>query len=173
MTIQIRYFASLRDRLGRAGDELPSATEWTVASIWAALHPETPPPAPPGNPVTPAKAQLGKVLFWDEQLSSTRTVSCGTCHIPAAGGDDPRSASGPLAVHPGPDGVFGGPDDVFGSPGVPLNQADGSYSWQASFGLLPQVTPRRTVSSLNAGLVIGVNVNERGVETNRPVIERD
>lgn len=110
-----------------------------------------PPPEPPGNPVTPAKVQLGKALFWDEQLSSTRTVACGTCHIPATGGDDPRSGSSPLAVHPGPDGVFGGSDDVFGSPGVPLNQADGSYSWQASFGLLPQVTPRRTVSSINAG----------------------
>lgn len=110
-----------------------------------------PPPEPPGNPVTPSKALLGKVLFWDEQLSSTRTVSCGTCHIPAAGGDDPRSGASQPAVHPGPDGVFGGPDDVFGSPGVPLNHADGSYSWQTAFGLLPQVTPRRTVSAINAG----------------------
>lgn len=44
MTIRIRYFASLRERLGRAGDELPPATQWTVASIWTALNPETPPP---------------------------------------------------------------------------------------------------------------------------------
>lgn len=44
MTIHVRYFASLRDRLGRAGDELPSTTELTVAGVWATLHPETPPP---------------------------------------------------------------------------------------------------------------------------------
>ena len=45
MAIQIRYFASLRDQLGRASDELPFAKGWTVASIWETLHPETPPPS--------------------------------------------------------------------------------------------------------------------------------
>ena len=44
------------------------------------LQPLPPPPVPPGNPVTAAKANLGKVLFWDEQVSSTRTVACGSCH---------------------------------------------------------------------------------------------
>ena len=34
-----------------------------------------PPAEPPGNSVTAAKAYLGKALFWDEQLSSTRTDS--------------------------------------------------------------------------------------------------
>jgi len=51
---------------------------------------DPPPPPPPGNPLTASKATLGKVLFWDEQLSSTDTVACGTCHIPAHGGSDPR-----------------------------------------------------------------------------------
>jgi cytochrome c peroxidase len=110
-----------------------------------------PPEAPVGNPLTADKANLGKVLFWDEQISSTRTVSCGTCHIPAVGGEDPRSGVSPLAVHPGPDGLFGGEDDVFGSPGVPLNHADGLYDWSTHFGLLEQVTGRRTISSINAG----------------------
>ena len=64
---------------------------------------------PAGNAITPEKALLGKALFWDEQLSSTRTVACGTCHVPSAGGTDPRAAG---AVHPGADGVFGTPDDV-------------------------------------------------------------
>ena len=110
-----------------------------------------PPPEPSENPVTVAKANLGKVLFWDEQLSSTRTVACGTCHHPTTGGDDPRSGVDPLAVNPGPDGIFGGADDVFGSPGVPLNHADGLYDWSALFGLTAQVTPRHTASSVNAG----------------------
>ncbi|MBV9209029.1 MAG: hypothetical protein JOZ52_00285, partial [Acidobacteria bacterium] len=37
-----------------------------------------PPPVPPGNQITATKAYLGKALFWDEQMSSTRTVACGT-----------------------------------------------------------------------------------------------
>jgi cytochrome c peroxidase len=110
-----------------------------------------PPPEPPGNPLTTAKANLGKVLFWDEQLSSTRTVSCGTCHLPELGGEDPRSGVDPLAVHPGADGVFNTSDDVFGSPGVPQNDSDGLYEWNPVFKLLPQVTGRKTVSSINAG----------------------
>ncbi|MBL8899146.1 MAG: cytochrome-c peroxidase [Planctomycetes bacterium] len=38
-------------------------------------------------------AQLGKTLFWDEQLSSDNTMSCGTCHLPSAGGTDSRMGS--------------------------------------------------------------------------------
>jgi cytochrome c peroxidase len=37
-----------------------------------------------------AIAQLGKVLFWDEQVSSGNYTSCGTCHAPRAGGTDLR-----------------------------------------------------------------------------------
>ena len=123
-----------------------------LLGVAAAGHAQLQPPEPPvGNPLTVDKANLGKVLFWDEQISSTRTVSCGTCHIPAVGGEDPRSGVSPLAVHPGPDGLFGGEDDVFGSPGVPLNHADGLYDWSTHFGLLEQVTGRRTISSINAG----------------------
>jgi hypothetical protein len=56
------------------------------------ISPLQPPVAPTGNPVTAAKAYLGKTLFWDEQLSSTKTVACGTCHRPAEGGSDPRTS---------------------------------------------------------------------------------
>ncbi|MEL7059142.1 MAG: cytochrome c peroxidase [Acidobacteriota bacterium] len=109
------------------------------------------PPSPPGNPLTPEKARLGKVLFWDEQIASTRTVACGTCHFPETGGDDPRSATSPLALHPGADGTFGTSDDVLGSPGVPRNPGNGSYTLDSTFGFAPQVTRRRTSSSINAG----------------------
>src|SRR4029077_2366218 len=68
------------------------------------LNPLPPPPQPPGNPVTTAKANLGKALFWDEQLSSTRTVACGSCHQAARGGSDARTMLGPSkATNPGPD----------------------------------------------------------------------
>src|SRR5437762_12173372 len=54
------------------------------------LPPLNPPPQPAGNTVTAAKAFLGKTLFWDEQLSSTQTVACGTCHFSSNGGSDAR-----------------------------------------------------------------------------------
>lgn len=111
-----------------------------------------PPPEPAGNPVTAAKAFLGKALFWDEQLSSTRTVACGTCHISANGGADPRSKLGSTrAINPGTDNLFGTVDDVIGSPGVPANHADGSYAFSNLFGLGEQVTGRRGVSYIDAG----------------------
>lgn len=106
-------------------------------------------PVPAGNPITADKANLGKVLFWDEQLSSTRAIACGTCHVPATGGSDPRSG-GPGSTHPGPDGVFGTGDDSIGSPGVVRSRADGTYLPTPWFGLDPQVTRRKSNSMINA-----------------------
>ncbi|HMT07133.1 MAG TPA: cytochrome c peroxidase [Pyrinomonadaceae bacterium] len=115
--------------------------------------PPFPPLNPPfensNNPITAAKAYLGKTLFWDEQLSSTKTVSCGTCHQPAAGGSDPRV--GTNTRHPGPDNIFNTADDIFGSPGVVNNSAAGNYSPVTHFGMNPQVTNRKSPSYLNAG----------------------
>jgi cytochrome c peroxidase len=117
------------------------------------FSPLSPPPAPTENPVTAAKASLGKTLFWDEQLSSTLTVSCGTCHRPAEGGSDPRTVVGEnRSRNPGFDNQFNTPDDVFGSPGVPQNNLDGTYSPSDFFGFNEQVTPRKAPSYLNAGL---------------------
>ncbi len=47
-----------------------------------------PVPVPVENPITEAKRVLGKILFWEEQLSSDDTVACGTCHIMSAAGSD-------------------------------------------------------------------------------------
>lgn len=128
-----------------------------LAASTAAQGPPPPPPpvvppvpVPPGNPITPAKALLGKALFWDEQLSSTRTMACGTCHVFAAGGSDPRSLDPAAATHPGADGVFGTPDDVLGSPGVVRSLADGSYVAAPGFSLRPQVTGRKAPTMVNA-----------------------
>ncbi|MET0753181.1 MAG: cytochrome c peroxidase [Pyrinomonadaceae bacterium] len=114
--------------------------------------PLLPTPAPTGNGITASKAALGKALFWDEQMSSTQTVACGTCHRPATGGSDPRTIVGNVrSTNPGFDNTFNTADDVFGSPGVPMNNADGSYSFSNSFGLSEQVTPRKAPSYINAG----------------------
>lgn len=40
------------------------------------------------NPVTPAKVELGKALFFDPRLSGNGTVSCASCHNPALGWSD-------------------------------------------------------------------------------------
>ncbi len=112
---------------------------------------EPPPNAPNANPTTATKAYLGKALFWDEQLSSTNTVSCGTCHRGATGGSDPRSIVTALnSKNPGFDGLFNTADDVVGSQGVPLNNLDGTYSWSPNFGMREQVTSRKSNSAINA-----------------------
>ena len=109
------------------------------------------PPAPIHGAVTPAKALLGKTLFWDEQLSSSRTVACGSCHQAASGGSDPRSLPGASrATHPGLDAVAGTPDDVSGSPGIVARDATDALKWSATFGLREQVTPRLAPSHINA-----------------------
>lgn len=44
--------------------------------------------SPPGNPVTDRGATLGRVLFYDRQLSVNNTVSCASCHQQALGFTD-------------------------------------------------------------------------------------
>src|ERR1044071_1803712 len=121
-------------------------------TVFNGVPPLNPPPVPPGNQVTAAKAALGKTLFWDEQLSSTRTVSCGTCHFSANGGSDSRTAAGSArARNPGADNLFNTPDDVFASPGVPSNNAGGTYSFSNVYGFREQVTGRKSRSYIDAG----------------------
>ena len=42
----------------------------------------------PENPVTDAKVDLGRMLYYDTRLSKNRTVSCNSCHDLASFGDD-------------------------------------------------------------------------------------
>jgi cytochrome c peroxidase len=37
---------------------------------------------PSDNPYSPAKAELGRILYFDKRLSADGTVSCATCHDP-------------------------------------------------------------------------------------------
>jgi cytochrome c peroxidase len=121
-------------------------------TVFGPVPPLNPPPVPAGNQVTAAKAALGKILFWDEQLSSTRTVSCGTCHFSANGGSDSRTVVGNVrSRNPGADGVFDTADDVFASPGVPSNNLDGTYSLSPAYGFREQVTSRKSRSYIDAG----------------------
>ncbi len=115
------------------------------------LQPLGPPPIPAGNPQSVAKINLGKALFWDEQLSITGTVACGSCHRPSNAGTDPRSLFvNAGSTHPGPDGAFGNADDVQGSAGVPAHDGAGTYHASASFGMQPQVGRRKSPSTINS-----------------------
>ncbi len=102
-------------------------------------------PVPSENPITESKRILGKILFWDEQLSSDNTMACGTCHIPSNGGTDPRPA-----VNPGFDHVFGTDDDVIGSMGVVHYDENMQTVDDDRFGFEVQVTDRNTPTFINA-----------------------
>ena len=48
---------------------------------------------PDGNPITQAKVELGRMLYFDKRLSMDDTVSCATCHDPSHGWAEPRKTS--------------------------------------------------------------------------------
>jgi len=59
--------ADLLDRARRPGLGLPAV------------------PVPADNPLTPAKIELGRKLFFDRRLSLNGTLSCAMCHVPEQG----------------------------------------------------------------------------------------
>ena len=50
-------------------------------------------PELPGNPATPAKLELGKMLYFDPRLSASHAISCSSCHNIGLGGVDQESTS--------------------------------------------------------------------------------
>jgi cytochrome c peroxidase len=51
------------------------------------------PPVLAKNPVTPAKVELGKALYFDPRLSASQLISCNTCHNVGLGGADLQATS--------------------------------------------------------------------------------
>ena len=112
------------------------------------------PAAPDGNPyprstASPSDlaqrdmtAQLGKALFWDEQVSIDNTMACGTCHEPRYGGRDGRMG----AVNP---------NGNFGAFGV-IPQAISSLS-TVDYGFLSPSSAQidRSVTPVNPPTMIG------------------
>ena len=129
-----------RRRLAKAAGMAVLGLSALGASAGLAALP--PVPVPAENPITEPKQVLGKILFWDEQLSSDNTVACGTCHRPGRGGGDPRQGR-----HPGADGVMGTEDDTFGSPGVAHMDKAGLAREHKVFGMKPQVGDRTAPSN--------------------------
>lgn len=70
-------FSSSANYVFEAGH--PSLQKW--------LLPDKP-PAPDDNPFSEAKAELGKMLFFDPRLSGDGNMSCASCHSPMFGWSD-------------------------------------------------------------------------------------
>lgn len=73
--------------------------QWPAPTIdpgvaWQELAPlPDTPPVPAHNPQTPAKIALGRKLFEDPRLSSSRQIACASCHDRQLGWGDGRSVS--------------------------------------------------------------------------------
>lgn len=59
----------------------------------APLAPLPPVPVPADQPLTPAKVELGKLLFFDARLSGDGSISCADCHEPKKGWGDGNDLS--------------------------------------------------------------------------------
>lgn len=74
--------------LGLAAALPASAEAPTEAQRSAFRRPDTI-PFPADNPYSPAKAALGKMLFFDTRLSRDKNLSCASCHNPSFGWEVP------------------------------------------------------------------------------------
>jgi cytochrome c peroxidase len=72
------------------------------AESWPTAETIAPPVAPDNNPTTAVKAELGRRLFYDADLSFTGVMSCATCHEQTRGFADPNKTRA---------GVFGDPGE--------------------------------------------------------------
>lgn len=81
---------------GQAADDVESSTSQPVSAEREfprlAAIPEKP-PVPADNPISPAKIELGRLLFFDDRLSGDGGTSCATCHEPFLGWGDGNAIS--------------------------------------------------------------------------------
>jgi cytochrome c peroxidase len=63
----------------------PTAAVFPAIPRYEAMH------VPPDNPMTPAKVELGKKLYYDERLSGDGKRSCYSCHVEERGLTDGRA----------------------------------------------------------------------------------
>jgi cytochrome c peroxidase len=76
------------------GSDPEPAAPAGAADDWLSVPSDFPPlPAPADNELTRERAALGKRLFFDQQLSSTREIACASCHVQSAAFADPNRFS--------------------------------------------------------------------------------
>jgi cytochrome c peroxidase len=67
----------------------PQTTSWA----WTLPSFLPPPRVPDDNPMSEAKFELGRALFYDKRLSGNGTLACGSCHLQERGFTDGRNLS--------------------------------------------------------------------------------
>jgi cytochrome c peroxidase len=99
----------------------------------------TPPPVPADNPMSAAKVELGRRLFYDADLSIDGTTSCATCH------EQHRAFTEGNATHPGVKAAIGR-RNVMGLANVgyfaPLTWADPRQQKLEAQALVPMMGER-------------------------------
>lgn len=72
-----------------------SATLFAAAAEPApgGLGPLPPVRIPADNPMSEAKVELGRLLFWDRRLSGNASTACASCHFPQLGWGEPDPLS--------------------------------------------------------------------------------
>lgn len=115
--------------------------------LWPAADPGDPFPTVPTT-YQRERVELGKALFWDEQVSTSNTMACGTCHIPEAGGVDPRRAGR----------TFNGlGQPILGSFGVVPQSQPGGLGAPITYGFTapPSTQETRGVTPIHVPTMIG------------------
>ena len=86
--LSLTLFAALALTVGvSAQDNLMTAAQARFKPI------PTTPPALPGNPASPARVELGAMLYFDPRLSASHAISCSSCHNVGLGGVDAQETS--------------------------------------------------------------------------------
>jgi cytochrome c peroxidase len=72
-----------------------AATSPITSANWTWTLPSTlpPPRVPADNPMSEAKFELGRALFYDKRVSGNGTLACGSCHLQERGFTDGRAVS--------------------------------------------------------------------------------
>ncbi len=71
---------------------IESSADGKIAFQWRTPSWAPTPVAPTDNPMSDAKVELGRHLFYDKRLSRENTMSCGTCHRQASAFTDGLAA---------------------------------------------------------------------------------
>lgn len=92
-----------------------------AAEGWAwALPPHVPEPrVPADNPMSPARVELGRHLFYDRRLSGNGSIACASCHLQAKAFTDGRARS------PGATGEL----TPRNAPGLANSAWNATYTW--------------------------------------------
>ena len=129
---------------------------------WRALPAHAPEPA--ANPGTPAKQELGRILFHDPRLSESSTVSCASCHSLKDGGADHQASS--RGVH----------DQRDGRNALTVWNVGflTSYFWDGRAATLEDQAKAQLLNPLDMGMVDMpyISARLRGISGYRPYFER-